>query len=98
MTTSYTTLIEAALRQLQQEGKQATIAAVKSKLSQPVPMPVLLSAIQAYKKSGVVPEQAAPKNPEPDVHTRIAELEQEISDLKARLSVLEQKVVSEEKN
>ncbi|WP_434356542.1 hypothetical protein NF212_13740 [Parasalinivibrio latis] len=92
MSTSYTALIEAALRQLHAEGKQASIAAVKSKLSQPVPMPVLLSAIQAYKKNGIVPEQKAHDTPKANADARITELEKEVADLKARLHTLESKL------
>ncbi|QXO16708.1 MULTISPECIES: hypothetical protein [Vibrio] len=87
--------LEAILTSLQQEGKEPTVALVKSRLSTPVPMPALITTIKSWKSANRVPkvEVAAPVASETD---RITQLEQQVADLTSRLQALEQKLAGEE--
>lgn len=86
--------LEAILTSLQQEGKEPTVALVKSRLSTPVPMPALITTIKSWKSPNRVPkvEVAAPVASEMD---RITQLEQQVVDLTSRLQALEQKLAGE---
>lgn len=83
--------LEAILTRLQQEGKEPSVALVKSRLSTPVPMPALITAIKSWKNANRVPkiEVAAKADNEND---RITQLEQQVAELTSRLQALEQKL------
>ncbi|GLT17319.1 hypothetical protein GCM10007938_10960 [Vibrio zhanjiangensis] len=78
------------LRQIQSEGKEPTIALVKSRLNIVVPIPALIKVIKNWKQSKQVPkiEVAAEAH---DDKERIAKLEKQVADLTTRLKELEEK-------
>lgn len=79
------------LEQLHQEGKEPTVALVKARLSTPIPMPALITALKSWKSSNRVPkvEIAAKQQSEQD---RISELERQVAELQQRLTALERKL------
>ncbi|NAW68397.1 hypothetical protein CAG54_11930 [Vibrio sp. V27_P1S3P104] len=83
------------LTQLQQQGKQPTVALVKARLSSSVPMPAIIAAIKSWKNSQRVPkiEIATPKN---DAQQRIQELEQTVLALITRVEKLEIALLNKE--
>ncbi|MEJ2766630.1 hypothetical protein VV869_21990, partial [Photobacterium sp. MCCC 1A19761] len=88
MSSEITQALEQAIAALIAEGKEPSVALIKSRLSRPLPMPLIIQALQAWRKSAKVPkiEQcAAPQTQE----ARIAQLEQQVADLTARLAQLE---------
>lgn len=76
------------LEQLHSEGKEATVAMVKARLSTPVPMPALITTIKSWKQSNRVPkvEVAAQQETQLD---RVTELEKQVVELTQRLVALE---------
>ncbi|WP_394145329.1 hypothetical protein [Vibrio atypicus] len=76
------------LEQLHSEGKEATVAMVKARLSTPVPMPALITTIKSWKQSNRVPkvEVAAQQETQLD---RVTELEKQVAELTQRLVALE---------
>ncbi|MCG3723335.1 hypothetical protein EXA23_07905 [Vibrio cincinnatiensis] len=83
------------LAQLQQQGKEPTVALVKARLSSSIPMPAIISAIKSWKNSQRVPkvEIATSKN---DDQQRIQELEQTVLALIARVEQLEIALLNKE--
>lgn len=79
------------LEQLHQEGKEPTVALVKARLSTPIPMPALITALKSWKSANRVPkvEIAAKQQSEQD---RISELEKQVAELQQRLIALERKL------
>ncbi len=79
------------LEQLHQEGKEPTVALVKARLSTPIPMPALITALKSWKNANRVPkvEIAAKQQSEQD---RISELEKQVAELQQRLTALESKL------
>lgn len=79
------------LEQLHQEGKEPTVALVKARLSTPIPMPALITALKSWKSANRVPkvEIAAKQQSEQD---RISELERQVAELQQRLIALERKL------
>ncbi|KOO07085.1 hypothetical protein [Vibrio hepatarius] len=79
------------LEQLHQEGKEPTVALVKTRLSTPIPMPALITALKSWKSANRVPkvEIAAKQQSEQD---RISELEKQVAELQQRLTALESKL------
>ncbi|WCE30407.1 hypothetical protein [Vibrio sp. SCSIO 43137] len=82
--------LEQAILLLEQQGKQPSVALVKSKLSSNVPMPAIIAAIKNWKSSKPLPkvEIAAESG---SAEERIAQLEQQVAQLTARIKVLEEK-------
>lgn len=72
------------------EGKEPSVALVKSRLSMSVPMPAIIKTIKSWKTSNKVPkvEIAAP-NQSFSNEERIAQLEQQVKNLTERLLRLE---------
>ncbi|PKF51485.1 DUF5320 domain-containing protein [Enterovibrio nigricans] len=91
MSTDFTRLLEKAIGSLVNDGKEPSIALIKSRLSAPVPMPLIISALQRWKKSGTVPKVEKVDAPK-DADARIAELEQQVKTLTERLNALEQRL------
>lgn len=83
--------LKQVLEQLSQEGKEPTVALVKARLSTPIPMPALITTIKSWKSSQRVPkvEVAAKPSLEED---RVAQLEQQVRELTARLAAIEAKL------
>ncbi|NOI12564.1 hypothetical protein [Vibrio hepatarius] len=79
------------LEQLHQEGKEPTVALVKTRLSTPIPMPALITALKSWKSANRVPkvEIAAKQQSDQD---RISELEKQVAELQQRLIALESKL------
>jgi len=82
--------LEQAILLLEQQGKQPSVALVKAKLSSNVPMPAIIAAIKNWKSSKPLPkvEIAAETH---SAEERIAQLEQQVAQLTARIKALEEK-------
>ncbi len=91
LTQDVTKELESVLSSLQQQGKEPTVALVKSRLSTNIPMPALITAIKSWKNANRVPkvEVAAKVASEAD---RLTRLEQTITTLTQRIEELEIKV------
>ncbi|MDW2010546.1 hypothetical protein [Vibrio sp. Vb0301] len=91
LTQDVTKELEAVMEQLQQQGKEPTVALVKSRLKTPVPMPALITAIKSWKSAQRVPkvEVAAQAHTDND---RLAALESTVKKLVARIEELEAKL------
>jgi uncharacterized protein YlxW (UPF0749 family) len=75
---------------LHQQGKEPTVALVKARLSNPVPMPALITAIKSWKNSQKVPKVEIARQ-ESTEQERIHQLEQQVQALTARIQALEEK-------
>jgi len=91
LTQDVTKELESVLNTLQQQGKEPTVAIVKSRLSTSVPLPALITAIKSWKNANQVPkiEVAAKSATEAD---RVTQLEQTVEQLLKRVELLEQKL------
>ncbi|GAJ75511.1 hypothetical protein [Vibrio diabolicus] len=91
LTQDVTKELEAVMEQLQQQGKEPTVALVKARLKTPVPMPALITAIKSWKSAQHVPkvEVAAQAHTDND---RLAALESTVKKLVARIEELEAKL------
>ena len=76
---------------LHQQGIQPTVALVKARLSSPVPMPALITAIKSWKSGNKVPKIEVAKQ-EDSEQDRINQLEQQVKALTARIETLEGKL------
>ncbi len=83
-----TLALEQAITSLIAEGKEPSVALIKARLTEPLPMPLIIKALQAWKKNAKVPKI---ERTEPSISNeeRIKQLEQQVADLTARLSQLE---------
>lgn len=91
LTQDVTKELETVMEQLQQEGKEPSVALVKARMKTPVPMPALITALKSWKSANRVPkiEIAAQKTSEED---RLTALENTIAQLTARIEALENKL------
>ncbi|MET2970240.1 hypothetical protein [Vibrio harveyi] len=91
LTQDVTKELEAVMEQLQQQGKEPTVALVKARMKTPVPMPALIATIKSWKSANRIPkvEVAIQKPKEED---RIAALEETVAKLTARVEELEAKL------
>lgn len=91
LTQDVTKELETVMEQLQQEGKEPSVALVKARMKTPVPMPALITALKSWKSANRVPkiEIAAQKTSEQD---RLTMLENTIAQLTARIEALENKL------
>jgi len=76
------------LEQLHSEGKEATVAMVKARLSTPIPMPALITTIKSWKQSNRVPKVEVASQQETQLD-RVTELEKQVAELTQRLVALE---------
>ncbi|MEI8631800.1 hypothetical protein P4S72_06195 [Vibrio sp. PP-XX7] len=79
------------ITQLTDEGKEPTVALVKSRLTTKVPIPAIITTIKSWKSSQRIPKvevAMAADSSAPDT-TRIARLEQQVIELTERLNALE---------
>ena len=77
-----------ALTSLTNEGKELSVAKVKARLSTSIPIPIIIQALQAWKKNQRIPEITTTSvlmTPE----MRITELEAQIKKLTERIEDLE---------
>ncbi|MDD1783773.1 hypothetical protein LRP49_21575 [Enterovibrio sp. ZSDZ35] len=91
MSTDFTPQLQEAINSLVSDGKEPSIALIKSRLTSPIPMPLIISALQRWKKNGTVPKVEKVDAPL-DAETRIAELEKQVSTLTERLNALEKRL------
>lgn len=91
LTQDVTKELEAVMEQLQQEGKEPTVALVKARMKTPVPMPALITVIKSWKSTSHVPkvEVTAPTSKAED---RLTALENTVAKLTARIEELEAKL------
>ena len=80
--------LESVMKSLQSQGKEPTVALVKSRMGTPVPMPALIAAIRSWKNANKVPKIEVADNIQ-DSPDKITQLEQQIEALTARVSALE---------
>ncbi|WP_305370162.1 hypothetical protein [Photobacterium leiognathi] len=80
--------LENVIAALTTEGKEPSVALIKARLSNPLPIPVIIKALQAWKKNAKVPTiEKQTKTLTAD--ERIAQLEQQVTALSERLARLE---------
>ncbi|MGD8171184.1 hypothetical protein ACQEXU_05975 [Vibrio sp. TRT 21S02] len=91
LTKDVTEELHGIMQQLQNQGKEPTVALVKARLSSNVPIPALITTIKTWKNANRVPkvEIAATESNE---NNRIEELEKKVADLTSRLIALEKKL------
>lgn len=87
--------LETILTQLQQQGKEPSVALVKARLSSSVPMPAIIATIKSWKNSQRVPkiEVAAATV---DEQQRIQQLEKTVLNLITRVEQLEAALLNKE--
>ncbi|MGR5066957.1 MULTISPECIES: hypothetical protein [Vibrio] len=91
LTQDVTKELEAVMDQLQQQGKQPTVALVKTRMKTPVPMPALIAAIKSWKSASRIPKvEVAVQTPSED--DRITALENTVAKLVVRIKELEAKL------
>ncbi|EGQ8172813.1 hypothetical protein RV072_000867 [Vibrio vulnificus] len=88
LTQDVTKELEAVLEQLQQQGKEPSVALVKARLKTSVPMPAIIAAIKSWKSAQRVPKIEVASQTNQDAG-RIAQLEATVLKLAARIDVLE---------
>ncbi len=91
-----TKYLEQAIDSLIENGKEPTVATIKSKLSVSVPIPVIVTVIQAWKKKGKLPN--IEKNTRtPTQEARIQTLEDDVRFLKEKVALLEKQLANHNK-
>ncbi|MDO6687359.1 MULTISPECIES: hypothetical protein [unclassified Agarivorans] len=84
-----------AIKSLVDDNKQPTLALVKGRLNSRQPMPLVIEAINAYKRDpsiieGLIPaEPAVTSTNTPSMEKRVAELESQVAFLLERVTQLE---------
>ncbi len=91
LTQDVTKELEAVMEQLQQEGKEPSIALVKARLKTPVPMPALITVIKSWKSANRVPKVEV-KSTVAREEDRLTALENTVAKLMTRLEELEAKL------
>ncbi len=91
LTQDVTKELEGILNALQQQGKEPTVAMVKSRLSTSVPLPAIITAIKSWKKANQVPKIEVAAQPSLEVD-RVTQLEQTVEQLIKRVEQLEEKL------
>ncbi len=92
LTQDVTKELESVLSALQQQGKEPTVALVKSRLSTNVPMPALITAIKSWKSANRVPKVEVAANKVTSEADRVEQLEQTVAQLLKRVEDLEAKL------
>lgn len=91
LTQDVTKELEAVMEQLQQQGKEPTVALVKARMKTPVPMPALIATIKSWKSANRIPKvEVALQTPKEE--DRIVALENTVAKLVARVEELEAKL------
>ncbi|CAH1582210.1 MULTISPECIES: hypothetical protein [Vibrio] len=91
LTQDVTKELEAVMEQLQQQGKEPTVALVKARMKTPVPMPALIATIKSWKSANRIPKvEVAVQTPKEE--DRITILENTVAKLVARVEELEAKL------
>ncbi|TVO37564.1 hypothetical protein [Vibrio algivorus] len=80
------------LSAITEEGKEPSVALVKSRLSMPVPMPAIIATLKSWKSSNKVPKVEIANNKNTlSAEERISQLEKQVQELTQRLIALEGK-------
>lgn len=91
LTQDVTKELEAVMEQLQQQGKEPTVALVKARMKTPVPMPALIATIKSWKNANRIPKvEVAVQAPKEE--DRITALENTVAQLVTRVEELEAKL------
>lgn len=91
LTQDVTKELETVMEQLQQQGKEPTVALVKARMKTPVPMPALITTIKSWKSANRIPKvEVAVQTPKEE--DRIVALENTVAKLVARVEELEAKL------
>lgn len=88
MSSEITQALEQAINSLVAEGKEPSVALIKSRLANPLPMPLIIKALQAWKKNAKVPK-IEKTEPTISMEERVKQLEQQVATLTARIEQLE---------
>lgn len=80
--------LEQAINSLVAEGKEPSVALIKSRLATPLPMPLIIKALQAWKKNAKIPK-IEKTEPALSQEERIRQLEQQVAELTSRIEQLE---------
>lgn len=91
MTTHVTAQLEQAIQTLVDDGKKPTVALVKTRMTQVVPIPLIIHALQHWKTTGKIPKTEIIEKPN-DPLEKILALEEEIRHLKERLTAIEKQL------
>ena len=90
ITKDITQELQSILEQLHQQGKEPSVALVKSRLSIPVPMPAIITNIKMWKSNRQVPKVEV--NAATSAMDKMAQLEQQVVLLTQRIDALEAKL------
>ncbi len=91
LTKDITAELHSIMQQLQEQGKEPTVALIKARLSTPVPIPALIATLKSWKSTNRVPKVEIEEKELTD-RDRINELEKQLSELQKRLAILEKKL------
>ncbi|WP_459782127.1 hypothetical protein [Photobacterium sp. R1] len=89
MSSAVTEALESAIQSLMAEGKEPSVALVKARLREPLPMPVIIQAIKSWKQHAKVPKITETPAATASDSERIAQLEAQVASLTSRLAALE---------
>ncbi len=86
-TQDITAELEAAIRSLVNQGKEPTVALVKTRMTTPAPIPAIIAAIKSWKSSSFIPKLEVTVN-DTSKDKRIMDLEETVLDLTQRIDLL----------
>ncbi len=90
-TQDITAELEAAIRSLVNQGKEPTVALVKTRMTTPAPIPAIIAAIKSWKSSSFIPKLEVTVN-DTSKDKRIMDLEETVLDLTQRIEKLESQI------
>jgi hypothetical protein len=90
-TQDITAELEAAIRSLVNQGKEPTVALVKTRMTTPAPIPAIIAAIKSWKSSSFIPKLEVTVN-DTSKDKRITDLEETVLDLTQRIEKLESQI------
>ncbi len=90
-TQDITAELEAAIRSLVNQGKEPTVALVKTRMTTPAPIPAIIAAIKSWKSSSFIPKLEVTVN-DTSKDKRIMNLEETVLDLTQRIEKLESQI------
>ncbi len=91
LTKNISTELEQALKKIEAQGKQPTVALLKAHLSSHAPMPAIIAAIKSWKGSQQIPKIEVAADSGMDIYQKVLELEKQVAMLTERLNTLEGK-------